>query len=70
MERGKDGVMRRRLILGRRPGEVLLIGDVRVRIKEIKGFNCRLIIEAPDGVKVLREELLDRPATPKNETKE
>ena len=67
MERGKDGVLRRRLILGRRPGEVLLIGDVRLKVKEIRGVNIRLVIEAPDGIKIVREELLDRPATPKND---
>jgi carbon storage regulator CsrA len=69
MERGKDGVMRRRLILGRKPGEVLLIGDVRLKVKEIRGVNIRLVIEAPDGIRIVREELLDRPATD-NKTKE
>ena len=67
MERGKDGVLRRRLILGRKAGEALLIGDVRLKVKEIRGVNIRLVIEAPDGIKIVREELLDRPATPKND---
>jgi carbon storage regulator CsrA len=69
MERGKDGILRRRLILGRKPGEVLLIGDVRLKVKEIRGVNIRLVIEAPDGIKIIREELLERPAAD-NKTKE
>jgi carbon storage regulator CsrA len=55
--------------LGRKPGEVLLIGDVRLKVKEIRGVNIRLVIEAPDGIRIVREELLDRPATD-NKTKE
>jgi carbon storage regulator CsrA len=69
MERGKDGVMRRRLILGRKPGEVLLIGDVRLKVKEIRGVNIRLVIEAPDGIRIVREELLERLATQNKTTK-
>jgi carbon storage regulator CsrA len=63
MERGKDGIMRRRLILGRKAGQWLLIGDVRVKVKEVRGETIRLVIEAPDSVTVVREELLERPAT-------
>ena len=63
MERGKDGVLRRRLILGRKAGQWLLIGDVRVKVKEVRGETIRLVIEAPDSVTVVREELLERLAT-------
>ena len=63
MERGKDGVIRRRLILGRKAGQWLLIGDVRVKVKEVRGETIRLVIEAPDSVTVVREELLERLAT-------
>ena len=69
MERGKDGVIRRRLILGRKPGQAVLIGDVRVKVKEVRGETIRLVIEAPDSVTVVREELLERLATD-NKTKE
>ncbi len=63
MERGKDGIMRRRLILGRKAGQWLLIGDVRVKVKEVRGETIRLVIEAPDGIRIVREELLERLAT-------
>jgi carbon storage regulator len=63
MERGKDGIIRRRLILGRKAGQWLLIGDVRVKVKEVRGETIRLVIEAPDGIRIVREELLERLAT-------
>lgn len=63
MERGKDGVLRRRLILGRKPGQAVLIGDVRLKVKEVRGDTIRLVIEAPDGIRIVREELLERLAT-------
>jgi carbon storage regulator len=69
MERGKDGIIRRRLILGRKAGQTVLIGDVRVKVKEVRGDTIRLVIEAPDGIKIVREELLESPATD-NETKQ
>ena len=69
MERGKDGVLRRRLILGRKAGQWLLIGDVRVKVKEVRGDTIRLVIEAPDGIKIVREELLERLATDNKTTK-
>jgi carbon storage regulator CsrA len=63
MERGKDGIMRRRLILGRKAGQWLLIGDVRLKVKEVRGETIRIVIEAPDGIRIVREELLERLAT-------
>jgi carbon storage regulator len=63
MERGKDGIMRRRLILGRKPGQAVLIGDVRLKVKEVRGDTIRLVIEAPDGIRIVREELLESLAT-------
>ncbi len=50
------------LILTRRIGETLLIGDdVTVTVLGIKGNQVRIGIKAPDQVNVVREELLDRP---------
>jgi carbon storage regulator len=69
MERGKDGIIRRRLILGRKAGQWLLIGDVRVKVKEVRGETIRLVIEAPDGIQIVREELLERLATDNKTTK-
>jgi carbon storage regulator len=50
------------LILTRRPGETILIGeDIEVRILEVRGNQVRIGIEAPETVKVLRAELADPP---------
>lgn len=46
------------LVLSRRSGEGLWIGQhIRVCLLEIKGNRVRLGIEAPDDVRVLRDEL-------------
>ena len=50
------------LILTRRIGEQLLIGnDIKVVVLSIKGNQIRIGIDAPDDVKIMREELLDPP---------
>jgi carbon storage regulator len=49
------------LILTRRVGEVLMIGnDIKVVVLGVHGQQARLGIAAPDDVVVLREELLER----------
>ena len=49
------------LILSRRPGEAITIGDsVCMRVLEVKGGQVKLGIEAPSDVNVLRTELKDR----------
>ena len=46
------------LILTRKPGESLFIGDkIKVVVVEIKGNQIRLGIEAPSDVRILREEI-------------
>ncbi len=46
------------LILSRRIGESLMIGDdIEVKVFDVSGNNVRLGIEAPDDVTVLRDEL-------------
>ena len=46
------------LILTRKPGEALFIGDkIKVVVVEIKGNQIRLGIEAPSDVRILREEI-------------
>ena len=50
------------LILSRRPGEQMVIGDdILVEVLEVSGNQVRLGITAPREVSVLREELLDEP---------
>lgn len=52
------------LVLTRKPGERLLIGDdVAVTIKEIARGKCKLLIEAPRDVPVWRYELWVRMQT-------
>ena len=46
------------LILTRRPGESIFIGnDIKVRILEIKGNQIRVGIDAPQSMRILREEI-------------
>lgn len=53
------------LLLTRRTGESLMIGDdVTVRVLGVKGNQVRFGIDAPDDVVVVREELLDREKKP------
>ena len=51
------------LVLSRRPGEQLRIGDdIIVELLEISGAQVRLGITAPREVAVLRDELLEEPS--------
>jgi carbon storage regulator len=48
------------LILTRREGETLLIGDnIKVTVLAVNGSEVRIGIQAPRDVAVLRKELLD-----------
>lgn len=48
------------LVLSRKPGEALLIGDdVEVVILGIEGDRVKLGIQAPKQIDVVRKELLD-----------
>jgi carbon storage regulator len=53
------------LVLSRRSHEGIILPGlgVTVRLLTIKGNTVRIGIEAPDGVKVLREELRHRALT-------
>jgi carbon storage regulator len=47
------------LVLTRKVGERVLIGDVAViEVLEVQGRRVRFGIQAPQGVKVLRQELV------------
>ena len=49
------------LILTRRVGEVLVIGDdIRVTVLDIKGNQVRIGTEAPRDVDIHREEIYNR----------
>jgi carbon storage regulator len=48
------------LVLSRKPGEQIVIGDkIRVTIVEVRGNRVRIGIEAPDDVAIFRAELHD-----------
>ena len=47
------------LILTRRPGETILIGDnIQVTVVDVDRNQVRIGIDAPQEVKIVREELL------------
>lgn len=49
------------LLLTRRIGESVMIGDgIEVRVMSVQGNQVRLGIDAPQDVKILRSELLER----------
>lgn len=53
------------LVLSRKVGEAIQIdGPARVVLVRVAGGAVRLGIESPQGVKILREELLSRDRDP------
>jgi carbon storage regulator len=47
------------LVLTRRPGErIQLNEEIAIVVLEVRGAQVRVGIQAPEGVKILREELL------------
>lgn len=49
------------LVLSRRVGEEIVIaGNIRVRVTKIHGSRIRLAVEAPDNVAILRGEVAHR----------
>lgn len=58
------------LVLNRKKGQAIAIGDVRVVVMEIHRSTVKLAIDAPRGVLVLRDEAVDREAKPKEGTGE
>jgi len=63
------------LVLTRKPGEVIRIGEtITIRVLETKGNQVRLGIAAPPGIRIYREEVWraiqaeagdERPESPK-----
>ncbi len=49
------------LVLTRKPGEGILIGDdIKITVIEMKGGGIRIGIEAPPEKKIYRQEVYDR----------
>ena len=51
------------LVLGRDVGQSVFIGEVEVVVLKHNGKKMRLGIRAPQDVKILRAELVGKPAT-------
>ncbi len=46
------------LVLTRKPGQSIHVGDdIRITLKEIKGNQVRVGIDAPSSIKIYREEI-------------
>ncbi len=53
------------LVLSRKLNESIVIdGDIRITVVGIRGNHVRIGIEATDSVRIIREELQDRPGGP------
>jgi carbon storage regulator len=53
------------LVISRRIGEEVVVGpDVRIRVVSLHGNQVRLAIEAPESVRVDREEVRARRLSP------
>lgn len=49
------------LFLSRKPGDSIVINDkITITIAEIKGKTVKLGFNAPDGTRILRQELYDK----------
>ena len=46
------------MILSRKENEVIHVGNIVVRVLSIDGNRCRIAIEAPKEIKILRGELV------------
>jgi carbon storage regulator CsrA len=52
------------LVLSRRVGQEILIGDIRLIVVGQDGRRVRLAIDAPPDVKILRQELVTQESHP------
>ena len=48
------------LVLSRKKGETIFIGDVKVTIIDVRGDRVRVGIEAPKEIPIVREELKEK----------
>lgn len=53
------------LVLSRKPGEKVIIGDdITLTIEEVRGNRIRISIAAPNQVRILRGEIVGREDKP------
>jgi carbon storage regulator len=49
------------LVLTRKPGEKVIVGgNITLTVVEVRGNKVRLAFEAPDHVRIVREELMNK----------
>lgn len=48
------------LVLSRKPGESLLVGNIKFTILEVQGKKVKVGIDAPHDVNIVRSEILER----------
>ncbi len=59
------------LVLSRKPGQILHIGeDIQIQIVETKGNAAYIGIDAPKEITIFREEVLDRMIEEQNQATE
>lgn len=47
-----------RLVLSRRVGETVIIGDdIRITVSEIDGRTVRILFDCPEDINIVREEI-------------
>lgn len=46
------------LVLSRRVNQIIIAGDIRIMIVDVRNGTVRVGIDAPPEVKILREELV------------
>ena len=49
------------LVLSRKNGEKIIIGNVTIEVVDIRGNRVRLGVTAPETTRILRGELSDEP---------
>jgi carbon storage regulator len=60
-----------KLVLSRKKSQRILVGDkIAIEVLQIKGGTVRIGIEAPQGIKVIREELINLPPAGEDATKD
>lgn len=47
------------LVISRKAGEALVVGNVTIHVNEVRNDTARLAFDAPKDVKILRKELVD-----------
>jgi carbon storage regulator len=47
------------LVLSRKPGETIVVGEIVFKVVEIRGGKVRVAIQAPEEIQIKRGELIE-----------